>query len=145
GPLRDTSLRRRVAVALDRRALAANEDDDVPTSSLLPTRGEVPLTVSRSTEATPPLTLRMAVESDCWKCQQLAGLIAGQLRQVGITVTPVAVARIGTAMREPRSRIDLAALSTELPFNDPASFLTQMLGHDVPQSWVPAATFAAVK
>jgi len=145
GPLRDTSLRRRVAAALDRRALAANEDDDVPTSSLLPTRGEVPLTVSRSTEATPPLTLRMAVESDCWKCQQLAGLIAGQLRQVGITVTPVAVARIGTAMREPRSRIDLAALSTELPFNDPASFLTQMLGHDVPQSWVPAATFAAVK
>ena len=36
GPLRDVSLRRRVAAALDRSALAANEDDDTPTSSLLP-------------------------------------------------------------------------------------------------------------
>jgi DNA-binding SARP family transcriptional activator/streptogramin lyase len=144
GPLRDVVLRRRIAAALNRQALAANEDNDVPTSSLLPTLDEPPLAVPHPAAAMRRLTLRMAVESDCWKCQQLAVLIASQLRLVGTTVTSVGVANVGAAMRDPRSRIDLAALSTELPFIDPASFLTQMLGHDVPQSWVPAATSAAV-
>ena len=145
GPLRDVVLRRRVAVALDRPALAANEDDDAPTSSLLPALDDGPLASTRATSAAPkPVTLRMAVESDCWKCQQLAGLVAAQLRPLGITLRMVAVASIPAAMRAADKRIDLAALSTELPFPDPASFLTQMLGHDVPQSWVPATSRAAV-
>jgi hypothetical protein len=86
----------------------------------------------------------MAVESDCWTCQQLAGLVAAQLRPLGITVRTVAVASISGALHAADARIDLAALSTELPFPDPASFLTQMLGHDVPQSWLPAYSRAAV-
>jgi hypothetical protein len=145
GPLRDVVLRRRVAAALDRTALAANEDDDDPTSSLLPSRDGGPLASTRTSSVAPtPATLRMAVESDCWKCQQLAGLVAAQLRPLLITVRTVAVASIPAAMRAPDERIDLAALSTELPFPDPASFLTQMLGHDVPRSWLSAASRAAV-
>ena len=145
GPLRDVVLRRRVAAALDRTALAANEDDDAPTSSLLPVRDDGPLASARVTSAVQrPVTVRMAVESDCWKCQQLAGLVAAQLRPLAITVRTVAVASVPAALRAAHNRIDLAPLSTELPFPDPASFLRQMLGHDVPQSWLPAATRTAV-
>jgi DNA-binding SARP family transcriptional activator/ABC-type transport system substrate-binding protein len=145
GPLRDVVLRRHVAAILDRHALARNADDDVPTSSLLPTLGEAPLARARSSAPRTPLRLRMAVESDCWTCQQLADAVVAQLRLHAITVIPVGVTSVTAAIRDPRSRIDLAALSTELPFPDPASFLTQMLGRDVPQSWVPAAALAAVK
>jgi ABC-type transport system substrate-binding protein len=145
GPLPDVVLRRRVSAALDRRALAANEDDRAPTSSLLPLLGSSSLAPTRSTSGAPtPVTLRMAVESGCWKCQQLAGLVAAQLRPLGVTVTTVVVPNVRAAMRVAKGRIDLAAVSTELPFPDPASFLTQMLGHDVPRSWMPAATLAAV-
>ncbi len=145
GPLRNVSLRRRIAAALDRSALAANEDDDTPTSSLLPALDSSTAHPVRATSGAPkPVVLRMAVESDCWPCQQLAGLVAVQLRPLGITVRTVAVVSISAALHAADARIDLAALSTELPFPDPASFLMQMLGHDVPQSWLPASSRAAV-
>ncbi len=145
GPLRDVTLRRRVAAALDRPALAADEEGDAPTSSLLPMLDSG---VTASTPTAPPaptrVRLRMAVDSACWKCRQLADLVAAQLRLLGITVVPVAVGNVPAAMRSARVHIDLAAISTELPFPDPASFLTQMLGRDVPRSWAPAATLTAV-
>jgi hypothetical protein len=130
---------------LDRPALAADTDGDAPTSSLLPMLGS---SVAPSTP-TPPaastrIRLRMAVDSGCWKCGQLAHLLAAQLRRLGIMVVPVEVANVPAAMRSMRDRIDLAAISTELPFPDPASFLTHVLAHDVPRSWVPAATLTAV-
>jgi hypothetical protein len=90
------------------------------------------------------IRLRMAVDSACWKCGQLADLVAAQLRPLGITVVPDGVANVPAAMRSARDRIDLAAISTELPFPDSASFLKQMLAHDLPRSWVPAATLTAV-
>jgi hypothetical protein len=86
----------------------------------------------------------MAVDSGCWKCGQLADLVAAELRPLGITVVQIGVADVPAAMRSPSDRIDLAAISTELPFPDGAAFLTQMLGHDVPRSWLPAATLTAV-
>jgi ABC-type transport system substrate-binding protein len=144
GPLRDVVLRRRVAAALDRAALAADGEGDGATSSLLPTIDAGSVATRLSSAAPARVTLRMAVESDCWKCQQLGELVAAQLRPLGITLTTVAVASVPAAMRSGGERIDVAALSTELPFPDPASFLTQMLGRDVPKSWLPAATRAAV-
>jgi DNA-binding SARP family transcriptional activator/streptogramin lyase len=146
GPLRDVALRRRVSAALDRNALAASQDDDVPTASLLPTLDAPrPAAAPVPAESAPPLTLRMAVESDCWRCQQLADLVSAQLHRNEITVVPVPVADVSAALRSSRERIDVALLSTELPFPDPASFLTQMLGHDVPRSWVPARVTTAVR
>jgi CubicO group peptidase (beta-lactamase class C family) len=86
----------------------------------------------------------MAVEGDCWQCQQLSELVAAQLRPLGISVTAVAVSNVPAAMRAASDRIDLAALSTALPYPDPASFLSQMLGRDVPRTWLPATTAASV-
>jgi DNA-binding SARP family transcriptional activator len=144
GPLRDVALRRRIAAALDRPALAANENADAPTSSLLPTLVGSAVSTRSTAVLVKPIMLRMAVESDCLKCQQLAGLVAAQLRPLGLTVAREAVANVPGALRATDSRIDLAALSTDFPFPDPASFLTQMLGHDVPRSWLPASTRTAV-
>jgi len=59
-------------------------------------------------------------------------------------VTTIAVANVGAAIRDRSSRVDLAALSTELPYPDPASFLARLLGGDVPAAWLPATTRSAV-
>jgi DNA-binding SARP family transcriptional activator/streptogramin lyase len=143
GPLRDVVLRRRVAAALDRRALAADTDGDAPTSSLLPGLGAAAATPTLPSAST-RVRLRMAVDSACWQCRQLADHVAAQLRRLGINVVPVPVADVPAAMRSATKRIDLAAVATELPFPDPASFLAQMLARDVPRSWVPTPTLAAV-
>jgi len=47
-------------------------------------------------------------------------------------------------MRNPAARIDMTTLATDFPYPDPASFLTQMLGHDVPASWLPQTTRSAL-
>src|SRR5262249_36765020 len=91
-----------------------------------------------------PVALPMAVESDCWQCGQLAGLVAAQLRPLGIAVTQVPVADVAAAIRAPGAGFDVAALATELPHPAPAWFLARMLGRDVPQAWLPAATRLAV-
>jgi hypothetical protein len=145
GPLREVALRRRVAAALDRPALAADTDGDAPSSSLLPMLAGGASVPTPTPRAVPTrITLRMAVDSACWSCGQLAGLVAAELRPLRISVALVGVADVPAAMRSAGERIDLAAISTELPFPDPASFLTRMLGHDVPRAWIPATTLAAV-
>jgi ABC-type transport system substrate-binding protein len=146
GPLRDAGLRRRISAALDRAALAAN-GNETPTASLLPPAlrgGAVVLPARSARTATAPVTLRMAVESDCTDCSQLADLVTAQLRPIGVTVTTIAVANVGVAIRDRSSRVDLAALSTELPYPDPASFLARLLGGDVPTAWLPPTTRSAV-
>jgi MarR-like DNA-binding transcriptional regulator SgrR of sgrS sRNA len=146
GPLHLAALRRRIAASLDRAVLAAN-DDLAPTDRLLPPA------LGNGWSATPArptavrsrsVTLRMAIESDCSVCQQLADLVAAQLRREGISITSVPVANVAAAMRATNNRIDLAALSTELPYPDPASFLAKMLGQDIPQQWLPRSTRTAV-
>jgi ABC-type transport system substrate-binding protein len=145
GPLRSVVLRRRIAAVPDRRALAADTDGDAPTSSLLPgLEGGAAGSTPTGPVAPKRVTLRMAVDSACWQCRQLADVVAAQLRPLGVTVVPVGVANVAAALRSVGARIDLAALSTELPFPDPASFLEQMLTRDVPPSWVPAATRTSV-
>jgi ABC-type transport system substrate-binding protein len=148
GPLRGVAFRQRIAGALERAALAAN-DNLTPTTGLLPPalRGDALDADARTQQGTPaarPVSLRMAYESDCWQCRQLADIVAAELRPLDATLTTVPVANLAAAIRAPGSRIDLAALSTTLPYPDPASFLTQMLGHDVPQSWLSATARTAV-
>jgi bacterioferritin-associated ferredoxin len=117
---------------------------DVATESVLPpgVRGgsAVAPAVRRGAFNTHRLHLRMAVQSDCWQCSQFAQLVVAQLRPAGIDLTLVPLPDLAAALRDPHDRIDLAALSTELPYPDPASFLTQLLGKDVPSSWLPATT-----
>jgi hypothetical protein len=86
----------------------------------------------------------MAVAADCWQCTRLAQLVEAQLRPLGLTVTAVPVANVEAGIRAHAGSFDLAALTTDLPYPDPASFLAQMLGRDVPGSWLPATTRSAV-
>jgi hypothetical protein len=48
----------------------------------------------------------------------------------------VTVADIASAVHNPKADIQLAILSTTLDYPDPASFLAQMLGKDVPAWWL---------
>jgi hypothetical protein len=66
------------------------------------------------------------------------------LRPLGIRVRFVAVPDIGHATGAPGSRIDLAALTTTLPYPDAASFLSRRLGHDVPRAWLRPTVRRAV-
>jgi DNA-binding SARP family transcriptional activator len=149
GPLRDAALRRRVAAALDRAALAVSRDL-TPTASLLPPalRGgsiAAPPRLERQPAGKEPLTLTLAVQSDCGQpCSDFADLVSGALRPLRILVTTVASSNVSAAIQAPGTRVDMAAVTTELPYPDPASFLAQMLGHDVPAAWLPASTRAAV-
>jgi hypothetical protein len=59
-------------------------------------------------------------------------------------VLPVTVDDITAAMRDPDSRIQLAAGATGLDYPDPASFLAQMLGKDIPATWLQFSTRDAV-
>jgi ABC-type transport system substrate-binding protein len=148
GPLRDASLRRRIAGALDRAALAASSDV-TPTAGLLPPALRGGSIVRPAPETQLPrkthLTLRIAVDQACGEfCMQFANQIAANLRPLGIDLLSVVSSDVPTAMRNPAARIDMTTLVTDFPYEDPASFLTQMLGNDVPASWLPQATRAAL-
>jgi ABC-type transport system substrate-binding protein len=148
GPLRDASLRRRVAGAIDRAALASSSDL-TPTAGLLPPalRGGSIVGPARESRPRrkPHVTLRIAVDQACGEsCALFASQIAAHLRPLGIDVVSVVSSNLPAAMRDPAARIDMATLATDFPYPDPASFLAQMLGHDVPASWLPQTTRAAL-
>ena len=86
----------------------------------------------------------MAVQADSSSSREFASRVRTALAPLGIDVRPVPVADIAASLRDPRAQIDLAALQTELDYPDPASFLTEALGKDVPRSWLPRSTRAAV-
>ena len=86
----------------------------------------------------------MAVQADASSSRELASRVRTALAPLGIDVRPVPVADVAASLRDPRAQIDLAALQTELDYPDPASFLTEALGKDVPPSWLPRSTRAAV-
>jgi hypothetical protein len=86
----------------------------------------------------------MAVASGDDRARQLADALREQLAPLGIDVRAVPVANVAAALRDPAARIQLAALQTELDYPDPASFLTQMLGADVPAAWLPVGVRSTV-
>ena len=151
-PFSDPRLRRAVAAALDRSTLA-NLSDQTPTARLLPpaVRGApAPRLTATGPERAQVLTrgrrvtVRMAVASGDDRARQLADALREQLAPLGIDVRAVPVANVAAALRDPAARIQLAALQTELDYPDPASFLTQMLGADVPAAWLPAGVRSTV-
>jgi MarR-like DNA-binding transcriptional regulator SgrR of sgrS sRNA len=148
GPLRDVALRRRIAAALDRAALAA-ATDETATANLLPPalRGGTnsPAPRRHVKREARPVTLALAVDSHCDEpCAPLPGAISDTLRSLGIQVRFVAVPDVERAMRARAARIDLAPLTTTLPYPDAASFLSRMLGHDVPKAWLRPTVRRAV-
>ena len=172
-PFSDPRLRRAVALAVDRRTLSAfwNQarldvaapagpgalrgapTDMEPTARILPPgmRGGGaarfgPPNVARAQRIAGVRhdQIRMAVQADASSSRELASRVRTALAPLGIDVRPVPVADVAASLRDPRAQIDLAALQTELDYPDPASFLTEALGKDVPPSWLPRSTRAAV-
>ena len=86
----------------------------------------------------------MAVQAGVLEAVRSRACVRSALAPLGIEVRPVAVADVSASLRDPRARIQLAALATQLDYPDPASFLTQMLGHDVPVAWLPRSVHAQV-
>jgi hypothetical protein len=82
----------------------------------------------------------MAVQSGDEAGRRLADIVHAALAPLGITVQPVTVGDVGDALRRAGARIQLAALSTALDYPDPGSFLSEMLGKDVPTAWLSAST-----
>jgi hypothetical protein len=86
----------------------------------------------------------MAVQAGDERSRAFAGLVRAALAPLGIEVQPVVVTDVSASLRDPRAGTQLAALATQLDYPDPASFLTQMLGHDVPAAWLPPSVQAQV-
>jgi ABC-type transport system substrate-binding protein len=148
GPLRDAALRRTVAAAIDRRALAVVQG--VPaTDELLPPE---PASLGNTRGGRPALginpharvRLSMAVQRGCDRCRQFAGTVASALDELGLNAVAVAVEDPHSAIRAKRAKFDLVDLSTNVPHPDPAAFLDRMLGHDVPRGWLPTSTQTAI-
>ncbi len=151
-PFSDPRLRRAVAAALDRASLAASWDQ-TPTDRLLPpaVRGAGPPSLAppdasraHSLAGTTRASVRMAVQPGDARAAGFIDVVDAALAPLGIDVQPVTVADVAAALRDPAADIQLAGLSTTLDYPDPASFLTRMLGTDVPAGWLPASTRTAV-
>ena len=64
-------------------------------------------------------------------------LVHAALAPLGVRRAGGTVADVGAALREPARGIQTRGLTTALDYPDPASFLAQMLGKDVPAAWLP--------
>ncbi len=148
GPLRDAALRRAIAAAIDRRALAVVQDA-TPTDGLLP---PPPSSLGDTGDRAPAkrldrlghASLSMAVQRGCERCRQFANTVASALNELGVSVTAVEVANPRAAIRADPTKFDLIDLSTNVPYPDPAAFLERMLRADVPRPWLPPSTEAAI-
>lgn len=171
-PFSDARLRRAVAAALNRHELAAFWNQTAEgitragqgalqfaatgvraTDRILPpsVRGAARPTGSRPTGQRfstrlrrRRLVARMAVQRGDERQRRFAQIVDAQLAPLGIDLRLVLVDDVLEALRNPATHIQLAALRTELEYPDPASFLAQMLGKDVPNAWLPLSTRLAV-
>ena len=151
-PFSNPKVRQAVAAALDRVAMATVENQ-TPTDRLLPpaVRGAGTLHVAppdipnaRRLAGTTHVTVRMAVQAGDDTGSRLVDVVHAALAPLGIDVQPATVTDVRAALGNRADRIQLAALTTTLDYPDPASFLTLMLGTDVPAAWLPTPTRRAV-
>jgi DNA-binding SARP family transcriptional activator/ABC-type transport system substrate-binding protein len=149
-PFSDPRLRVAAAGALDRRTLARNRQE-VATDQLLPPtvrasrdRRQFPLG-SAKPEAGKPLGRRatMAVHSGCQECMQVARAVQSQLAIIGIRVRPKEIPNTSERALA-HAPIDMVEVRTTVPYPDGASFLSSMLGTDIPTAWLPTAVRATV-
>jgi hypothetical protein len=90
------------------------------------------------------LSVRFGVQTGDEGGRVVADTVRAELAPLGIDVRPVEVRDLGSALRDPNTRIRIAALQTEIPFPDPGSLLVQMLDRDVPAAWLPPSTSRSV-
>jgi serine/threonine-protein kinase len=148
----DRRTRQAASFALSRRAIA-DVWHQVPTDQYLPpqfegvrSRGFYRLDADAG-QARPlaPESRRsavMGIPAGCPQCRQSFEAVKGALAPIGIDVELREVEDIGLAVREPGTDIDLWDSGTTLDYADSMSFLTAMLGRDVPPSWLPPSVRA---
>jgi ABC-type oligopeptide transport system substrate-binding subunit len=86
----------------------------------------------------------MVVQADCQACHQLAAIVVSSLAPLGIAVELREVSDPYSTLQSEPGSIDIYDSGTELPYPDPASFLQRMLLSDVPRTWLPEPTVAAL-
>ena len=146
-PFSNEAFRRKLASAIDRRALAASVGAEQTTHLLPPgVRGGASPTVTASPSREPfaRVSVRFGVQEGDEGGRAVAEEVRAEQAPLGIDVRPVFVRDLEGALRDPSTRIRIAALQTEIRFPDPGSFLVQMLGRDVPAAWLPPSTRTSV-
>jgi len=159
-PFSDATVRRAAALALDRSALATstvivNEIGaftipETPSAQLLPPNqpgyrvGHNPyrlatpnLAGARALMHGRHLIAKLAIAADCAACREWAQTVRYELAAIGFTIEISAVSDPQAAIRRPGARFDLVETSTHQDFADPAAFLTTLLDHGMPHSWLP--------
>jgi hypothetical protein len=159
-PFSDASVRRAAALALDRSALATstvivNEIGaftipETPSAQLLPPsqpgyragqnayRLAAPnLARARALMHRRHVTAKLAIASNCAACQEWAQTVRYQLAAIGISIDIRVVNDPQAAIRRPGAGFDLVETSTHQDFAGPAAFLTTLLDHGMPHSWLP--------
>jgi ABC-type oligopeptide transport system substrate-binding subunit len=84
----------------------------------------------------------MAVSAHCSQCDQSARIVQRDLGTIGIDVELRKVDAAAATAGE--SRFDLLDLRVDLPYPDPAPFLSEIVG-DIPAGWISPAVSARVK
>lgn len=140
-------LRQAVAWALDRQRLAAVRGA-IPTDQLLPpvvpgyedralsSGGEPDVERARALVGDEVGVAVMGVQSGCDECLQVARVVAAQLAPVGIAVHLMEMDDTSGAALA-RAPVDMVEVTSSLSYPDRASFLTAMLGGDIPTAWLP--------
>jgi DNA-binding SARP family transcriptional activator/ABC-type transport system substrate-binding protein len=146
GPFSNPAFRRKLASAIDRRVLAASVGAE-PTTRILPPGvrgGSAAASASPSRDRFARISVRFGVQKGDERGRMVADEVRDELAPLGIEVRPVVVRNLEGALRNPSTRIQIAALQTGILFPDPGSFLVQMLGRDVPAAWLPTSTRTSV-
>lgn len=149
-PFSDPRARAAVAASLDRAALNADESA-VPSSWLLPEGMFGNRTGHSQTSAAAPTStfegdhrriqlptgpLRLGYQDGCGSCAVDAQQVAARLAAAGLPVDLQPMTEITAGSLAAASDLDLAIGQTRLAYPDPATFLTTMLGRNVPASWL---------
>jgi len=145
GPFERATTRRAAALALRRGPLAAIWDQ-APADLLLPPnfggRLDVPvprlaLASARALMKGRTATAVIGIFKACTPCSEAARSVRSSLGRIGIRVQVRTYDNPYEVARRPNSPIDILDSATRLDYADAASFLTRMLGEDVPRSWLP--------
>jgi serine/threonine-protein kinase len=148
-PFADSSIRRAVALALDRTAIAAAWNQ-APSDQLLPpmfpagpvndqppARGDV--AAARALMHGRRITAVMAIFKDCAPCSRVANELKAQLGPIGIRVAVTVHDNAFTAAERPGASIDILDTGVyDFPYPDSAGWLEQLLVTISPPGWVPA-------
>jgi len=151
GIFADRRVRKAASLAIDREELAAAWGV-LPTDQLLSAafpgyqdRESYPLSRSEA-EAKGLMNGRsghavMAVSSHCSPCDQSARIVRRDLGAIGIDVR---LRTVDTTPQAGNYRFDLLDVRADLPYPDPAVFLSQTIG-SIPAAWISPAVSARVR